>query len=151
TAEGRVAAYADLANKVAALVELRCETPSVVKNDLFVALGNDVARQVAEKNPANVEALMKQPLVSDPGRTVQQRFEDVVGRIRENRRVSRFLRVAGLAGTYVHHDGTLGVLVEVEGEGRADAELLKDIAAHIAALPPAYLRREDIPRDILAR
>src|SRR5262245_40091641 len=71
TAEGRIAAHADLANKVAALVELRCESPSVVKNDLFVALGNDVARQVAEKNPANVEELMKQPLFSDPARTVQ--------------------------------------------------------------------------------
>lgn len=150
TAEGRIAAYADLTNKAAALVELRCETPSVVKNDMFVALGNDVAKQIAEKNPANVEELMKQPFVGDPGETVQHRFEAVVGRIRENMRVARFLRVVGLAGTYVHHDGTLGVLVEVKGE-RADEELLKDIATHIAALKPAYLRKEDVPTDVLER
>jgi elongation factor Ts len=150
TAEGRIAAYADLTQKVAALVELRCETPSVVKNDYFVALGNDIARQVAEKSPKDVDELLKQPLFNDPARTVQDRIADVVGRIRENMRVSRFLRVAGLAGTYVHHDGTSGALVEVKGE-RADPELLKDIAAHIVALKPAYISKDDIPADVLKR
>src|SRR3954469_16984448 len=43
TAEGRIAAYCDLVGKVGAIVEIRCESPSVVKNERFVALGNDFA------------------------------------------------------------------------------------------------------------
>src|SRR5947209_6256071 len=54
TAEGRIGAFSD--HKTAgALVELRCESPSVVKNDRFIDLANELARQVATNNPANVD------------------------------------------------------------------------------------------------
>src|ERR1700749_5012221 len=72
TAEGRIGAYSD--HKTAgALVELRCESPSVVKNDRFVALANDLARQVAMNKPASVEELLQQKSVSDPNVTVLDR------------------------------------------------------------------------------
>src|SRR5215510_7807750 len=54
TAEGRISAWTDANAKVGAIVELRCESPSVVKNDLFVNLGNSLAKQAAMKNPAEV-------------------------------------------------------------------------------------------------
>src|SRR5205085_11744968 len=112
TAEGRVGAYADLAAKVGAIVELRCESPSVVKNERFVALANDLAKQVALKNPADVAALLKQPFHGEAGRTVEDRIHDVVGLIRENMQVARYARLQGLCGEYVHHDGTIGVLLQ---------------------------------------
>ena len=71
TAEGRIAIYSD--DDVSAIVEIRCESPSVVKNDRFVALGNDIAKQVALKNPPTVEALMSQPFCDDANKTVMQR------------------------------------------------------------------------------
>src|SRR5205085_10292275 len=46
TAEGRIALYSDLDKKVGAIVEIRCESPSVVKNDRFIALGTDIAKHV---------------------------------------------------------------------------------------------------------
>jgi len=151
TAEGRISAFADSAAKIGAIVEVRCESPSVVKNDRFLALGNDIARQVAVKNPKTVEELLVQPLVDEPQRTVRDRIADVVGLIRENMRVARFVRVDGPAGYYIHHDGTIGVLLQVAGEGTADPALLKDICAHVVAFKPGYLKVADLPADVAER
>src|SRR5438105_3841541 len=108
TAEGRVGAFSD--HKTAgALVELRCESPSVVKNDRFVELANELARQVAMNKPASVEDLFGQKLVADPTRTVKDRIAEVVGLIRENMRPARFVRLDGITGEYVHHAGTIAV------------------------------------------
>src|SRR5688572_13063018 len=47
TAEGRIAVYLDPAKQVGAILEMRCESPPVAKSEQFVALANDVAKQVA--------------------------------------------------------------------------------------------------------
>src|ERR1700726_1529826 len=60
TAEGRIAAAIDEAKKAGALVEMRCESPPVIKNDLFIQLANDVARQVAVNGAASVDELLAQ-------------------------------------------------------------------------------------------
>jgi elongation factor Ts len=132
------------------LVELRCESPTVVKNDRFIALSNDLAKQVALKKPASVDELLTQKLADDPARTVQERIAEVVGLIRENMRPARFARLEGITGEYVHHDGTLGVLIQVKGEA-ADPVLLRDICAHIAALNPAYAVASEVPADVSER
>ena len=57
----------------------------------------------------------------------------------------------GLVEAYIHGGGRIGVLVEVNCEtdfvAKTDAfkELVKDIAMHIAATNPSYLKREEIP------
>ena len=61
----------------------------------------------------------------------------------------------GKIGSYIHHGGQLGVLVEVNCESdfvaRTDdfIELVHDIAMHIAAADPRYIRKEDVPADVL--
>src|SRR5215470_4623387 len=61
----------------------------------------------------------------------------------------------GLIGSYIHHGGQLGVMVEVNCESdfvaRTDdfKELVHDLAMHIAAADPRYLRREEVPADLL--
>jgi elongation factor Ts len=63
----------------------------------------------------------------------------------------------GAVGTYIHAGGKLGVLVEINCESDFVArtedfqELLKDIAMHIAASDPRYVRREDVTEADLAR
>ena len=61
----------------------------------------------------------------------------------------------GAVGTYIHAGGKIGVLLEVNCESDFVArtadfqELLKDIAMHIAATDPRYIRREDVtPEDL---
>src|SRR5205085_11682454 len=100
--------------------------------------------------PASVEELLQQKFVDDPKRTVQDRVAEVVGLIRENMRPARFARLDGLTGEYVHHDGTIGVLVQVKGE-TADPVLLRDICTHIAALHPAYAVAAELPADVVER
>src|ERR671922_2964489 len=63
----------------------------------------------------------------------------------------------GLIGSYIHMGGKIGVLVEVNCESDFVARtedfqsLAREIAMHIAAASPQYVRREDIPGDVLDR
>jgi elongation factor Ts len=63
----------------------------------------------------------------------------------------------GRIGSYIHHSGKLGVLVEVQCETDFVAktadfeELIRDIAMHIASMNPRYVGPEDVPEDVLNR
>jgi elongation factor Ts len=63
----------------------------------------------------------------------------------------------GLIGSYIHMGGKIGVLVEINCESdfvaRTDdfQNLAREIAMHIAAASPQYVRREDVPEDVLER
>ncbi len=63
----------------------------------------------------------------------------------------------GLIGHYIHMGGKIGVLVEVNCESDFVARtddfqgLAREIAMHIAAANPQYVRREDVPADIIER
>jgi elongation factor Ts len=150
TAEGRIAAYIDPAQQVGAVVEMRCESPPVVKSEQFVQLANDIARQVALKSPATVEALLAQPYLGDSKKTVNEHIGEVVGLIRENMRPGRFVRLTGQLGSYCHHDGSVGVMVQVEGP-KADPQLLRDVCMHITAKNPVAARRDDVPPALIEK
>ena len=63
----------------------------------------------------------------------------------------------GLIGTYIHHGGQLGVMVEINCESdfvaRTDdfKELVHDVAMHIAAADPRFIRKEDVTEAVLAK
>lgn len=63
----------------------------------------------------------------------------------------------GAVGTYIHAGGKIGVLLEINCESdfvaRTDdfQELLKDIAMHIAAADPRYIRTEDVTKEDMER
>lgn len=63
----------------------------------------------------------------------------------------------GVVGSYIHMGGKVGVLVEVNCEsdfvarGEEFTQLVKDIAMHIAASSPSYVRREEVPADVLEK
>jgi elongation factor Ts len=150
TAEGRIGVFADPATKTAAIVEVRCESAPSAKSDQFVALATDLAKHVAAKNPADVAEALTQPFAGGTG-TVADRINDVVGVIREKMILHRFTRLEGGAyGSYVHHDGTVGVLLECEGTGTA-ADVMRDVAAHVAALNPPYATVAAVPAEIVAK
>jgi elongation factor Ts len=145
TAEGRIGVYIDPVKQVGALVELRCETAPVAKSEMFVQLANDLAKQVALQEATTPEALLAQPYVDDPKKTVNERLAEVVGLMRENMKPARLARLTGLLGSYIHHDGSVGVMVQVEG-AKADPQLLRDVSMHITAKNPAAALREHVPQ-----
>lgn len=150
TAEGRIGIYIDPAQNVGAIFEMRCESAPVARNEMFMKLADDLARQVAVKQPANVDALLSQPFIDEPKKTVNDRIGDVIGLIRENMKPARFVRMTGLLGSYCHHDGSVGVLLQVEGE-KADRQLLRDVCMHITAKNPVSGRREEVDATTLEK
>ncbi|BDD94473.1 translation elongation factor Ts [Pandoraea sp. XJJ-1] len=144
TAEGVIAAYID--GGKGAVVEINCETDFVSKNDDFLKFANDVAKLVAEHNPADVAALSALPL---DGKTVEQVRADLIGKIGENMTIRRFQRydTAGKLAAYLH--GTrIGVVVEYDG---ADAEVGKNVAMHIAAMKPVAVSGDQVSPELIEK
>ena len=146
-AEGLAAAYITDDKKVGVVVEVNAETDFVAKNEEFKAFVADVAKQVATKNPANLEELLAQESIAESGKTVQEVLTNKIATIGENmsiRRFERFETENGTIATYIHGDGKIAVLVEMEN---ADETLAKDVCMQIAAARPEYLDRESVPAD----
>jgi elongation factor Ts len=149
-AEGRAAVYIDRGAKTGAIVEVRCETAPSAKSDQFIALVADIAKQVAVKNPETVEDLLAQPFLGDSAKTINDRVLETIGLIRENMKVHKFKRLEGTLGEYSHHDGSVAVLLSVDGDN-ASPELLRDICMHIAARSPVAARKEEVPADVIEK
>ena len=149
-AEGLVTAYVSDDKKVGSVVEVNAETDFVAKNDEFRTFVNDVAKQVATKNPANVEELLGQTYL-DTEKTVQEVLTNKIATIGENMSIRRFTRFEsqGLVESYIHGDGKIGVLVNFE-KGDDDT-LAKDVCMQIAAARPEYLQREDVPAEAVQK
>lgn len=145
-AEGVVAAYVSEDGKVGSVVEVNSETDFVGKNEEFRTFVADVVEQIAKQAPTNVEELLNQKFIKDESKTVQEVLTGKIATIGENLTIRRFERFEsnGLVEKYIHGDGKIGVLVELEN---GSSELAKDICMQIAAAKPEYLDREAVPAD----
>ena len=138
-ADGLIGLYVSDDAKLGAVAEINSETDFVAKNDDFVQFTQDIARLVAEKNPADLEALGALPLGEG---TVESVRAALIGKIGENISIRRFERVQteGRVAQYVH-GGKIGVLVDLTG----DEALGKDLAMHVAATKPKALDASGVP------
>ena len=145
--EGIVKDYID--GNVGVVVEVNAETDFVAKNDQFVEFVTDVAKTIAEKNPANVEAL-KAEIISGGDQTVGDALTEKIAKIGENMNIRRFARYEGTVASYIHGGGRIGVLVKFDTDC-ADKpgfdEFAKNIAMQIAAAGAEYLDRDSVPAD----
>ena len=143
--EGIVKTYID--GNVGVLVEVNSETDFVAKNEEFLEFVADIAKTIAEKNPADVEALKE---LECNGMTVGELLTAKIAKIGENMNIRRFARIetTGVVVEYTHAAGKIGVLVEADAENNADTtECLRNVAMQVAALNPKYLSSADIPED----
>jgi len=90
--EGLVVSYIHHTGRLGALVELNCETDFVARTEDFRELARTVAEQVAGAAPESTEALLEQPWIREPGRTVGELVQEIGGRLGEAVRVRRFAR-----------------------------------------------------------
>ncbi|MBI4411161.1 MAG: elongation factor Ts [Deltaproteobacteria bacterium] len=152
---GRVAADGLVASVVApdktagALIEVNCETDFVAKNDDFRRFVAEAAELALAKKPSSMEALAA---LSMGAETVGDRLNTLVAKIGEKLSLRRFALQSAATGekigTYIHLGSKIGVLVRIKGN-KADENLLKDIAMHVAASHPQYLNKEDIPPKVI--
>lgn len=150
-AEGAIIAGSEGA--VGALVEVNAETDFVAKNDAFQGFVAGVRDVVLANEVSDVEAL-KALDYPGSGRTVAEELTHQIATIGENMDIRRLQRVdagQGVAASYIHGAGKIGVLVELQTES-SDARVAglgKQIAMHVAAAAPAYLRRDDVPSEVV--
>lgn len=132
------------------LLELKCETDFVAKGDKFQHVANTLAAHVAATSPADIQALLASEI--EPGKTVQAYVDEANANLGEKIVLDRFAQFTGAyVAVYMHRTmpdlpPQIGVLVELD---KADADLAKGIAQHIAAFAPKYLSREDVPAEVV--
>lgn len=113
--EGRIDVYMHPGERLAAMIELNCETDFVARTPDFITLTRELALHIAATNPQYINpedvpesaiaesglpaekfheqyALLAQPYVKDPSMTVQERIKDHIARLGENIVVRRFVR-----------------------------------------------------------
>ncbi len=145
-AEGLVEAYISEDGKIGAAVEVNAETDFVAKNEEFKTFVMNVAKQIVEKNPKDVEELLGQECIAEPGKTVNEVLVNKIATIGENMSIRRFVRFEsqGLVEKYIHGDGKIAVLVNMQ---KGNNEIAKDVCMQIAAARPEFVKRENVPQE----
>lgn len=141
-----------LDGNVAAVAEINCETDFVAKGELFTGFVADVASLVAKHGTDSIESQ------SFGDSTLAEEVTALGAKVGENVTLGRTARIEtnGVVDAYKHNQsgrGFIGVLVELGGVSDSEQarEVAHDIALHIASAAPRYVKREDVPEDVVAK
>lgn len=152
TKAGTVAIYVSEDGKKGAVVEFRCETDFVAKNEEFIKLANDIAKEVANHNPSDVNDLLQK--TNGNGESVDTLIRNLVAKIGEKMEVARFnvINTAGYLNSYIHAGNRLGVLLEMSSDqdvwsNNVAKELSYDIAMQIAAMAPVAVSPDNLSEE----
>ncbi len=121
-----------------AIIEVTTETDFTANSTNFVYMVDDVSQLALMQPAGSVEKTDTMQNVIDDIRVITK--ENILYRRGE-------VFEGGTIGSYVHHDGKTGVVVQVDGE--IDDAVLHKICLHVAAVVPAPLGINDIPDAIL--
>ncbi len=113
------------------ILEVSCETDFVAKNDDFQRLGHSLCEAVLAGNIKTVEEIPT------------AKITELVLKLGENISVRRMQVLGGELCDYIHLNGKIGVMVEFSK--KVSEELGKDVAMHVAAANPQYLKRDQVP------
>ena len=146
TAEGMVTAVVE--GNVGVLVEVNCETDFVARTEGFRNFASEVAKVILHSKANSVEELGNETWPGS-GETVAQKTQEMIGSIKENITLRRFTRYeaapSGAIAAYIHAGGKIGVMAELVGNDEQHGrDVAKEVAMHIAASDPRFLRREDV-------
>jgi len=145
TTEGRIIVKFNDDHTKGVMLELQCESEPVSRSEDFLAFGDMCAEQLLNGPGADSpdDLLAQTPAGKD--KSLKDIYEEMVNKIREKIVLSRIAVIEG-QGTvngYIHHDGKTGVLFAASGD-KADLELLRDVAMHVAALRPNATTVDDL-------
>ncbi len=160
TKEGAISQASE--GRSAVLVETKCETDFVARNEKFQAFCNDLAEHTLKSDPAeDPDAFKSQSFALDNSKTIEQLTGERIHEVGENivigRRVKYDLQGEGGFGIYIHGTGGIGVLIEVGCESAETAskepfdKLCKDLAMQIAAANPISVSSDEVPAEVLAK
>lgn len=146
---GRIAAegviLTKIANGVATMIELNSETDFAARDDGFVNFGQQLI-EVASANKINDIDTLNNATVD--GVKVSEARDTLVAKIGENISPRRVVSVEGDNLAAYVHSARIGVIAILQG---GDEALAKDIAMHVAAASPQFVRPEDVPAEVVAK
>ncbi|GEA05948.1 elongation factor Ts [Alteromonas sp. KUL42] len=146
---GRIAAEGVILTKVeagrATMLELNCETDFVARDEGFLKFGNELLEVAAANNINDIEALNDADM---NGVKVSEARDALVAKIGENISPRRVINVEGdTLGAYIH-GGRIGVISILTG---GTEELAKDVAMHVAAASPQFVKPENVPAEVVEK
>lgn len=138
---------------VTAMIEVNSETDFVAKNASFQEFVKNLLRTIIANKPADVEALMASKYI-DGDITVDAKLKEMIFVIGEKISIRRFVVVNGLASTYIHGTGSIGVIVTFDADEAVAAKeefnaFAKNVALQVGAYPTPYLNRESVPASVI--
>lgn len=150
-----------IAGAEAVLVEVNCETDFVARNEDFKALVEDLAEAALKyqilptQDKANLDGALLNDLTLPSGEKIESAINEKIATIGEKIAIRRFAKLSGgsLYGEYLHGQGSLGVLVQInldKSEGASIPQikqLARDLAMHVAASSPSFIEFKDIPES----
>ena len=143
-AEGVILARAE--GNTAVMIELNCETDFVGKDVSFRAFGEQVLALAVANKISDLEALKAAAM--ENGDSVEVSLNNLIAKLGENMNLRRMIVVEGdNLGTYIH-GGRIGVITKLVG---GTTDLAKDLAMHVAANSPQFVKPEDVSADVVAK
>lgn len=148
TSNGLVVARAS--GNLGVMLELNCETDFVAKGERFQELADELIAHLETSKLGTLDAFLASKLPT--GKTVQERIDEGNATLGEKIEIRRVVVLEGSpVALYLHRTSPdlppqLGVLVQLASDA---LEAGKDVAQHIAAFAPQYVRREDIPTEAI--
>ncbi len=126
----------------AVILEINCETDFVANNEDFAALGTSLTSHVLAENLTDIAALEGSSI---DDKSYADFMASYVMKLGENIKVKQFtlLESAPHVSSYTHMNGKIGVVVSFTGDVNEGTG--RDIAMHVAAVNPQYLKPEDVP------
>ncbi|MEG0022268.1 MAG: translation elongation factor Ts [Bacilli bacterium] len=133
----------------AVIVEVNSETDFVAKNEEFTNMVSEILDAIAKTNVETVEEVLK--LDSSVG-TIEDLIIAKTSKIGEKLSFRRFKKVIKNDdenfGAYIHMGGKIAVLTVVQN---ATSEVAKNVSMHAAAMKPAYVKKSDVPSDVVEK
>ena len=143
-AEGVILARAE--GNTAVMIELNCETDFVGKDASFRAFGEQVLALAVANKISDLEALKAAAM--ENGDSVEVSLNNLIAKLGENMNLRRMTVVEGdNLGTYIH-GGRIGVITKLVG---GTTDLAKDLAMHVAANSPQFVKPEDVSAEVVAK
>ena len=141
---------------VSVVLEVNSETDFVAKNEEFQNFVKDVMKHIIAVNPESVEVMLDQKFMNTGNETIRDMLTAKIAKIGENMNIRRFERYEGVAQTYIHGGGRIGVVVgfDVDASAAAKPEFsayAKDVAMQIAAVYPQYVTSDEVSAETIEK
>ena len=138
---------------ITAMIEVNSETDFVAKNASFQEFVKNLLKTLIANKPADVDALMASTYI-DGATTVDAKLKEMIFVIGEKISIRRFVIVDGLTSTYIHGNGSIGVIAKFDVDAAVAQkaefeEFAKNIALQIGAYTTPYLDRESVPASVI--